>query len=130
MQVEVSISRETHTRHRPAYAAWAHGSSSGQDFTVLRTACWSLARVRGGDPLAASKIRAKSPGRNRFIGVWSRSEAGMLGMLRFDNGSRPETASHDLVEAGADLQPNGFKDSTGLPGPTQYLNVHPCAYNT
>ncbi len=59
----------------------------------------------GGDPLAASKIRAKSPGRTRLIGVWSGSEADMLKTLRFDSGSRPGTASHDLVDAGADWQP-------------------------
>src|SRR5208337_2988231 len=99
-------------------ASSAASSSSGSGPSTIRrfrtrcrnaspamSACWSLARARGGDPLAASKIRAKSPGRTRLIGVWSGSEADMLGTLRFDSGSRPGTASHDLVDAGADWQP-------------------------
>src|SRR5271157_3969034 len=118
MEVKVSISRKTLTRHRPAYAAWARGSSRGQDFAafsrVFHTSA-SLARARGGDPLASSEIRAKSPGRTRFIGVWSGSEAGMLRTLRFDSGLRPETASHDFVEPDADWQPGGQCDDRWRP---------------
>ena len=98
--------------------------------------------ARGGDPLAASKIRAKSPGRTRFSGVWSDSEAGMLG-------TSDSTADHDqrllptilsnpaptgnpavIMRTDGDRRnPDGIGDSTGLPGPTRYLNVHLCAYN-
>lgn len=81
-------------------------------------------------------------GRTRFSGVWSDSEAGMLG-------TSDSTADHDqrllptilsnpaptgipavIMRTDGDRRnPDGIGDSTGLPGPTRYLNVHLCAYN-